>query len=160
MKRRILSIFPSFFHRDPAHMQGLGLAFVYASMALLQLFTFEDFGEVTGGFGLPGGHISAVVLMFLLPVAQIAALPYLLSMKLPSSLRAGSRVSVLIAAALWVVVALWTNATGNNAGSLGIFGATLYTPNYWWSVLFVALLAWAAWLMYKTPALRHIRPGK
>lgn len=148
MKRHITALFPPEFHKNPAHFQALGLAFVYVTMAILQLFTFESFVDVTAAFGLPGGRVSAIVVAFLLPITEITALPYLLSMKLHPGVYKVSRVSVLIVAALWFLIALWTNATGNNTDNLGIFGATLYTVNQWWSVVFVGLLAWAAWLMY------------
>lgn len=148
MKRRIMAIFPPEFHKNPAHFQALGLAFVYMTMAILQLFTFEKFVDVTASFRFPGTQVTAVIIAFLLPIAEIATLPYLLSMKLHPVVYKISRMSVLGVAALWLCVALWTNLTGNNTGNLGIFGATLYTVNQWWSVLFVGFLAWAAWLMY------------
>lgn len=148
MKHRMMAIFPPEFRKDPVHFRALGLAFVYVTMAILQLFTFEDFAEVTSGFGLPGGQATAIVIALLLPVAEITALPYLLSMRLPRIVHRISRLSVLVAAGLWVAIALWTNLSGNTHTNLGIFGATLYTPNQWWSVIFVGLLAWAAWLVY------------
>lgn len=148
MKRHIMAIFPPEFHKNPAHFQALGLAFVYVTMTILQLFTFENFVDVTTAFGLPGGKVSAGIVAFLLPITQIAALPYLLSMKLHPVIYRISRVCVLVAAALWLFIALWTNLTGNTSDNLGIFGATLPTANQWWSVCFVGMLTWAAWLMY------------
>lgn len=155
MKRRIMAMFPPEFHTNLIHFHALGLAFVYTCMALLQLFTFEDFASVTTNFGLPGGMITAMIIAVALPTTEIAALPYLLSMKPPRHMYQVSRHFVLIAAGLWVIIALWTNLTGNNAGSLGLFGATLETPNAWWSVIFVGLLAWAAWLMYQAKPIRR-----
>jgi hypothetical protein len=159
MRHHARALFPPEFHTNPAHFQALGLAAVYTVLLLSQLFTFEDFRGVTNGFGLPGGGITASVLAFALPVVQAMALPYLLSMKLSRRLHAVSRACTLLAPALWLAIALWTNLSGNNLTSLGIFGATLYTPNEWWSILMLALMSWAAWLMYvATPLhMRHSR---
>jgi len=127
-------MFPPEFRKNPVHFQGLGLAFVYVTLAILQLFTFESFVEVTLGFGFPGGRVVAIIIALLLPIAEILALPYLISMKVP----------------------LWTNISGNNGDNLGIFGATLYTANQWWSVGFVALVSWAAWLIYVAQPSRRV----
>ena len=156
MKSRILHMFPPEFRKNPVHFQGLGLAFVYVTLAILQLFTFESFVEVTLGFGFPGGRVVAIIIALLLPIAEILALPYLISMKVPHRVYQISRVSVLVAAGLWLVIALWTNISGNNGDNLGIFGATLYTANQWWSVGFVALVSWAAWLIYVAQPSRRV----
>lgn len=141
-------MFPIEFRNNPVHFQALGLAFVYVTLAILQLFTFESFVDVTLGFGFPGGRVVAIIIALLLPITEILALPYLISMKMPRSIYRASRVSVLIAAGLWLIVAIWTNVSGNNGDNLGIFGATLYTPNQWWSLGFVGLITWGAWLIY------------
>lgn len=148
-------MFPKEFRDNPLHFQALGLALVYVTMVLLQLFTFEDFVEVTLGYGLPGGRVMAVCIAFLIPITEVMALPYLLSMRLPTRAYMISRTNVVIVALLWLFIALWTNISGNNGDNLGIFGATLYTPNQWWSVLFVGLVAWAAWLMHSVKPIRH-----
>lgn len=148
MKDHILTLFPADFHKNPVHFQALGLALVFTVLSLAQLFTFEHFGEVTLGYGLPGGLVVATILAFLLPVTEILALPYLLSMRLHAKLYVVSRVSVIVTGSLWVCVALWTNLTGNTDTNAGIFGATLYTPNQWAYIVFVLLLLWASWLMY------------
>lgn len=155
MKRRILALFPADFHKNPVHFQALGLAFVFTVLSLAQLFTFEHFGDVTLGYGLPGGIFVATILAFLLPAAEILSLPYLLSMRLPAKLYFVSRISVLVTGSLWVCVALWTNLTGNTATNAGMFGATLHTPNHWWFIIFVILLLWASWLMYAAKPRRN-----
>ena len=155
MKQRVMAIFPPEFYTDLIHFHALAFAFVYVTMAILQLFTFEDFSSVTAGFGLPGGVVTAVLIALALPITEIASLPYLLSMRPPRHLYHVSRYFVLAAAALWVVIALWTNLTGNNTTSLGLFGATLYTPNQWWSLVYVVLLAWGAWLMFEAKPIRR-----
>ncbi|MEO5949758.1 MAG: hypothetical protein ABIP74_05115 [Candidatus Saccharimonas sp.] len=155
MKQRVMAIFPPEFHTDLIHFHALAFAFVYVTLAILQLFTFEDFSSVTAGFGLPGGAVTAVMVALALPIAEIAALPYLLSMRPPRHLYQLSRAFVLIAAGLWVCIVLWTNITGNNATNLGLFGATLDTPNQWWSLAFVALLAWGAWFMFEAKPIRR-----
>ena len=148
MKRQILSLFPAEFHKNPVHFQALGLALVFTVVALAQLFTFEHFGDVTLGYGLPGGIVIATVLAYLLPAVEIISLPYLLSMRLSAKMYSISRISVVVTGVLWVCVALWTNLTGNADTNAGIFGATLYTPNQWSFIIFVLLLLWASWLMY------------
>lgn len=148
MKRYILAMFPSEFHKNPVHFQALGLALVFTVLSLAQLFTFEHFADVTLGYGLPGGVVVATILAFLLPGAEILAIPYLLSMRLPAKLYFVSRISVIVTGSLWVCVALWTNLTGNTESNVGMFGATLYTPNQWCFIIFTVLLLWASWLMY------------
>ena len=148
MKRQVLSLFPAEFRKNPVHFQALGLALVFTVLALAQLFTFEHFGEVTLGYGLPGGMFVATLLAFLLPAAEIISLPYLLSMRLSANMYFVSRISVIVTGSLWVCVAVWTNLTGNADTNAGIFGATLHTPNQWWFIIFVLFLFWASWLMY------------
>jgi len=155
MKQRVMAIFPPEFHTDLIHFHALAFGLVYVTLAILQLFTFEDFSGVTAEFGLPGGALTAALVALAIPITEIAALPYLLSMRPPRHLYQVSRYFVLIAAALWVAIALWTNLTGNNTTSLGLFGATLDTPNQWWSVVFVILLAWGAWFMFEAKPIRR-----
>lgn len=149
IKKYLLGLFPPEFRKNPAHFQGLTLAVSYTIIALTQLFTYEDFAEVTSAFGLPGGEVMAVTLAVVLPLATVASLPFLLSMKIDRRIRQVSRISTIVMPALWMAISLWTNITGHTEVGAGIFGATLYMPNGWWFIGFTAVLLWAAVLMFR-----------
>lgn len=133
--------------RNPAHVRGLVLAGLYGFFLLTQLFTFELFADITSGYQMPGGVVTAILLATLIPIAETLALPFLVGMKLPRRLAHVSRVATIVVPSLWLVIALWTSITGNVFGNVGIFGATLPTVNGWWFIVFAALLLWAAILV-------------
>lgn len=145
MKKMIKHIFPEEFGKNPAYIRGLVLAFLYAGLAIAQLFSYERFSDVTLGFGLFGGRVTAVVLAVIIPALEIGALPYLLSMKLSDRWRAISCRLVVAAPVLWCLLALWQNFAGTvDRSNTGLFGGTIITTVGVWIIAFSALWLWAA----------------
>ncbi|MGB4762074.1 MAG: hypothetical protein WBP12_01800 [Candidatus Saccharimonas sp.] len=148
MKRVLLWLFPDEFMRNPAYFRGIALAGLYVALLLSQLFTFEKFAEVTLGFGFPGGLATAWIVAVIIPLIELAALPYLISMRLPAWVRNVSYWCVLAVPVLWLVILLWqllsSSASQLNAG---IFGATLTTALGPWLIVFGVIMFWAAVLV-------------
>lgn len=149
MKKLLHQIFPPEFFASPAYVRGLILGLVYLGVLLTELFTFEEFPGVIETFSLPGGHIIAVVLAGLLPLVAVAALPFLISMRLSHWSRRLSAVMVIAFPALWLLIGLWLNIAAPDAQNVGLFGATIPLPVGWWLVVFALLWFWAAILCVK-----------
>ncbi len=150
MKQFIRTVFPKEFFTNPAYFRALILGVLYLGVAIAQLFTYEKFAGVLSGYGLPGGQITVTALAVLLPLAACAALPFLLSMRLNNVLRRVSCMAVVLAPALWVILAVWVNFAVNASKlNTGIFGATLDIPVGLWFVAFTLLWLWAAILVVR-----------
>jgi hypothetical protein len=129
---------------------SLSLAAILTIMAVAQLFTFEKFPEAILSLGIVNDESIAALLAALVPVAEVAALPYLLFMPLSRPARVVSMVAGWLVIVWWVVVSLGANLAGV-LGS-GIFGATLDVPGGLWTICFSVALgvlaAWVAWGMW------------
>lgn len=145
--KRVLAVFPPEFTKNPVYWRALTLGLVYLCLAIAQLFTFEKFYQVTYGYGFTGGLATAAVLAGVLVAVEVASLPYLFSMKLDRRVWRVSKQATLLTGALWLLVALYTNITGNNDTDSGLFGATIPTMNGFWFVAFTGILLWSAWLV-------------
>lgn len=140
MKTYFRSVFPSVFFGNPAYWRGFTLAAVYLFLAIMQLFTYEQFADITAAYGLVGGNITATALAFAIPLLEVLSLPFLLSMKLAYRWWAVSRVATLSTAIVWLFLAFILNIQGNHVAESGLFGATLLLPVGTWMVLFTGLL--------------------
>ena len=149
MKQQIIDIFPPEFYKNAAYWRAFTLACVYLVMAVTQLFSYEDFGEVVAGYGFAGGQVTVVVMAALLPLFEVLALPYLLSMKLSMRARRTSKIAVLCVPCLWLLVALVANVVASDGINSGLLGAAIPTMNGWWLVAFAALLLWSAVLVVR-----------
>lgn len=150
MKQFIRTVFPKVFFTSPQYFRALALGVLYLGVAIAQLFTYEKFSGVIQSFGLPGGVVVANILAVLLPLAACAALPFLLSMRIDSRLRAISRTAVLATPSLWLVIAVWLNFAPNASKlNAGIFGATIPTDVGLWVIAFTLLWVWAAVLVVR-----------
>ncbi|MFZ1258399.1 MAG: hypothetical protein WAQ25_02930 [Candidatus Saccharimonas sp.] len=147
MKIKNLAVWPKEFHRDASHGRALGLASVYVVLAVTQLFSYEQFMAVVSAFGLPGGDGVARLVAYMLPLLEVVALPYLLSMVLPQKLWQASRLACALVPAVWLLIALWTNLTAQTMMNAGLFGATIPAINGPWLVVFTLLLASAVYLV-------------
>lgn len=147
MKQYILDIFPPEFHKNTAYWRGFTLGIAYLVMLVAQLFSYEDFAEVVAGYGLPGGMVTVVFLAALIPLLGFLSLPYLFSMKLHKRWRTIGRVAVIVLPSLWLLITLATNISMSGPISIGLFGASIPTPNGWWMVMFAGLLLWSAVLV-------------
>ena len=153
----ILAIFPADFKHNPAYWRAFTLGIVMLVLATTQLFQFEDFPGVITAMGLPGGVVAAGILAALLPLFEIASLPYLLSMKITQRVRSMCMWSAAVAAGLWVLLTLQTNLTAGMSAQSGIFGATLATRSGWWSVIFAVLLLWSVALTMRELPPRRVK---
>lgn len=143
MKNYIKAIFPAEFSHNRAFWRALILGLVMLVLAVLQLFQFEDFPGVLAAMQLPGGEITAEILAVLLPFLEIASLPYLFSLKLPTKARKASMIAGVAVGVLWIAITVWTSVKMGISVESGIFGAALATSSGWWSVVFAVLLLWS-----------------
>lgn len=155
MKKLIVNLWPAEFSTHPAYWRAFGLGMVYCIFVIFQLYTFESFPGITLTFGIPGDMFTAFVVAILLPLVEIMALPFLISMRTGHRLRQISRKCVIAAPVLWLIIALWTNTQGMIGGEIGLFGATLPLENSHLIVIFFAILLWAAVLATRELPSRH-----
>ena len=146
MKDYLKEVFPADFKNNPAFWRAFVLGLVMLTLAVTQLFQFEDFPEVMQTMQIPGGMVVAWLLAVMIPLLEVGSLPYLFSMKLTKKMRNVSKWLGVAAAVLWLAITLWTSLTMGPTVQSGIFGATIVTPSGWWSVLFAVLLLWSMWL--------------
>ena len=125
------------------------------TMAVAQLFTFENFPALITSLWLPGGEVMAKSLAAIIVTIEVLALPFLLSMTLSPLFRVVSMGLGWLTVLIWVILSLWENLMRGSISSSGIFGATIPLPVGWWSVLFSLalgiLVAWASWGMWPFP---------
>lgn len=146
MKEYVKVIFPADFKHNRAFWRALILGAVMLSLAVAQLFKFEQFPAIISAMNVPGPVFVAWLVSIVLPLLEIASLPYLLSMRLSAKLRTISMRSGLAACIAWVLLTAWTSAFMGMTVESGLFGGTLTTNSGWWSVLFALLLLWSFWL--------------
>ncbi len=155
MKQFVRSVFPHEFYGHPAYWRAFALAMVFLVLIIGQLFTFEKFDEVTAGYDLPGGFFTSITLAGLIPLLEVSALPYLLSMKLSAKWRNVSRFAAIAAPAVWTLIALWLNITGGGTTNEGgLFGATLPSAGGLWMLIFTGTLLWATLLVARELPMR------
>lgn len=140
MTARFKTMFPQEFFEKPVFLRGLLLAGVYLVLIISQLFTYEKFYDVIAGLGLGGGKIFTCVLIGLLPLLEVAALPFLLSMNIPTAVRSISRIAVVAAPSLWLLLYTVAIVQGADGIGAGLLGATVHTTLSWWLVLAVAAM--------------------
>lgn len=148
MKNMLKYIFPKEFNTNPAYMRAFILGMLYLGVVIAQLFSFEKFPSVTSGYALPGGVTTAALIAGGLILFEVAALPYLISMRLSMRWRSVSKWAVLITPALWLALSLWLNLAPHvNRLNTGLFGAGIPTFVGIWLIAFAALWLWAAALV-------------
>lgn len=132
------------------------ISILYASLLVVfivaQLFTFEDFVTLIASFWLPGGMTLAYFLSAFIVVAEVFALPFLLSMRVSSAFRFVSMVFGWIVPALWIKLGLWLIFTDNAVSNIGFLGSLFQLTPGWWNVMFSVALGilatWASWGMW------------
>jgi len=126
---------------------SLFLVALFTLMAVAQLFSFEKFPDVFG-LTLPGREASAHVYAALIVTLEVAAVPFLLSMRLSFAMRVVSMLAGWCVVTAWFIVTLWENIT-HAIPNTGLLGATASLPIGWWSVLFCMglgiLVVWTSW---------------
>lgn len=143
MKDFINAIFPAEFKRNIAYWRGFVLGLVFLILAVTQLFKFEDFPDLISAMHLRDFGAVPWVLAIIFPLLEIASLPYLISMRVPATVREYSKWSGLAVTILWLGLTIWTSVYMGGAVESGLFGGTVGTNSGWWSVLFAALLLWS-----------------
>ena len=149
MKRMIHATLPKEFMAHPAYIRAVMLGIVYLFLAVMQLFSFEKYFTTTSQFLLPGDAITAAFVAGLIPTLEIAALPFLLSMKVSDLTREISKYAAIAAPALWLVIAIWLVITADMSVDSGLLGATTGVPSGWWLVGFSGLLLAAVILIVR-----------
>ncbi|HEY5695794.1 MAG TPA: hypothetical protein VIQ80_03090 [Candidatus Saccharimonadales bacterium] len=131
---------------------SLGLVAFFILIAVAQLFTFEKYPAVIADMWLWGGAEFALVWAAVIVTLEVAAVPFLLSMRLSPAMRVVSMAAGWLVTFLWVGILFWQNSERAVIANNGLLGATLKVPTGWWSVLLWfalgILLAWVAWGMW------------
>ncbi|HSW91729.1 MAG TPA: hypothetical protein VLG09_03735 [Candidatus Saccharimonadales bacterium] len=130
---------------------SLLLAGIFMIMVVAQLFTFEDYSDViasiTGLSIAPATIVSAMIVVF-----EVAALPFLFSMRLSVLGRVVSMFSGWLTAIGWFLIALYANVAIGYVSNGGVLGATVSLPSGWWMVFFfvgvIVLMIWSSWGMW------------
>lgn len=157
MKRHLTRSIPVEFFKHPAYFRAFTLGMVYLFLVVAQLFTYEKFPGIVADYQLPGGEVVAVLLAGLIPFMEIAALPFLVSMRVSRRTRRISRIAMLIVPALWLIIGIWLAITASVTTESGLMGATIPVGSGLWLVAFSALLAWSAYLVNRELPARHSR---
>ena len=133
-------------HGAPRSLRIQAVALVAAGMLVVmlvaQLFGYEDFAATLSGV-LPINDLPLVkVLGGVLVLAELLALPYLLSMYISPLMRICSALLAVVVGSFWLFVAL-TNA---HASNIGFFSTALKLPGgivaaVWALMLFGAVFA-------------------
>lgn len=131
---------------------ALFLAAIILVMAIAQLFHFEDFVPLVEDFNLPGGVVVAQLFATGVVVLEVAALPFLLRMRLSKAMRFVSMVSGWLVLMLWMLVQIYLNSIYPEMQNNGLIGSVVEVGVGWWSVFllgaFGVLAAWASWGMW------------
>ena len=119
---------------------SLVLAALLIIMAVGQLFTYEKFAEVIKGLGFTSNDVTASLVAALIVVFEVAAIPFLLRMRLSPLARFLSMLSGWVVLIFWMSLSLWLNFTLNVASNSGVLGDTVKLPVDAWMVTFFAAL--------------------
>jgi hypothetical protein len=157
MKRYIQRSLPAEFFTHPAYLRALALGFVYLFLAITQLFTYEKFAGITELYLLPGDGFTTVLLAALIPLLEVASMPFLLSMKVSNRTYRISRVATIAVPSLWLLISLWLVLTADMTTESGLMGATLPVGSGLWLVAFAALLLWGAILVVRELPKRRLK---
>ena len=149
MKKHIVRSLPPEFLTHPAYIRAVVLAGVYLCLVITQLFTYEKFPEIVTGYNLPGGVVVGALLSGVIPLLEIASLPYLISMRVSRRTRRLSKYAVIALPALWLCISIWLTVTADMTTESGLLGATIPTGSGLWLVAFSLLLLWSAWLVIR-----------
>lgn len=135
---------------------ALLFAAIILSMAVAQLFHFEDFVPLVESYRLPGGVVSAHLFASCIVVLEVAALPFLLRMPLSLAMRFVSMASGWLVVVFWLAVQVYLNVNGISSDNSGLLGTVVETNVSWMTVFGLLLLgAFAAWISWGMWPLAH-----
>lgn len=106
--KRIVATWPSAPRTKESQTVAIVLAAVLAVMTAAQLFSFEKFIPLLESMQLPGEATGRIVAALLVALS-VAALPFLLQMKLSIGFRWLSMGAGWLVLALWLLLAVWMN---------------------------------------------------
>ena len=128
---------------------SLCLAAIFILMAVGQLFKFERFPDLLGGYWIIGGQAMAHLLAALLVTAEVFALPFLLRVRVSPLMRIVSLLAGGFVALSWLLLSFWVVVTPNNLVNAGIVGASVRLhPGVWqiiFSLVLVGLVIFTSW---------------
>lgn len=134
---------------ESSRWAALLLAGILIVMLVGQLFTFEKFPDVLQNLGFFSSDASASVASALIVVFELAALPFLLRMRLSILARICSMVAGWTILAYWLVVAICLNVTVNLSDNSSVLGGTISIPvGAWMITFFMALTVLHGWASY------------
>lgn len=149
-----MSIFPVATEAKQPKSRGSQIAAIVLVAFLIimvvgQLFTYEKFADVMNAFGLFASKGTATIVAALIVTFEVAALPFLLRMRLSPLARVISMVAGWGVLLFWLGLSCYLNITINLAPNSGVLGDTVKLPIEWWMVsFFVALGTLCAWASY------------
>jgi|GEM_PF-2918229 len=133
---------------------GLVMAFVFTSMLLAQLYTFDRFPEVLAST-LSLQVELASVLCGVIVLTELLALPFLLNIPLTKLMRLVSAACGFIVLGFWTYVVICTLGTSDIMHNTAIAGDTALIPSGGWLLFFLAGLATiAAWYTLRMTRLK------
>lgn len=125
---------------------GLLLAFLFAVIAILQLFSFENMPGVIGRFWPGLGSETSLLMAALIVIAEIFALPFLLGMQLSVGMRALSLLLTIGTVVYWSIVAFIGMIRTVTLTGIGIAEPYALFPNGPWFLLMMTgvtiMLVW------------------
>lgn len=126
---------------------SIALAIIFVVMAVSQLFTFEEF--VPYVVAVFGGSAEWAILAPVLIVAEIFALPFLLSMSVSKAFRWLSMLLSWVVVGIWAAIVLVTLLTLPSVDTIGFIGMVAPVVPGWWALCVVIAMAllviWASW---------------
>ena len=127
-------------------------AAVLVIMAVVQLFSFDDFLKLVTDFGFSGGRRAGYFLASFIVTVEVFAIPFLLRMPLSPAFRWISIVSGWLVSLLWVTITIWLVIKEGIVNNVGFLGASIpVMPGLWAvfiSIAFGILATWATWGMW------------
>lgn len=130
-------------------LASIMLAAVFVILAVAQLYSYEDFPDVVASLWLPGGRAYADLWAAMIVILEVAAIPFLLSMRLSLAMRIVSMSAGWLSVMAWLVVTTWANISVNAVTNAAVLGATIPISPSWYLVFgFVILgsmLAYVSW---------------
>ena len=131
-----------------ARFVAVGFAAILVGIVLTQLFTFDHLVELLPSIGLPfsGGFQYAIAPLIV--VAEVFALPFLLTMTVSIAFRWLSMFCGWVAALAWIGIGSYLLINGIDAANTGLLGTVVEMGSL--ATLIVGLLlallaAWSAW---------------
>lgn len=124
------------------------LAVVFAVMAVAQLATLPSFVAAIADFWLSISPTIERLLVALLIVGELAALPFLLRLRLSPAMRVVSMAAGWLVLAAWLALQVWINATISVVANNAVLGG-IPLPVGWYMVFGIVALgvlaAWSSW---------------